>query len=258
MPTAAVTTLTTVLAAGAGVRPPALVVLGAAVLAGQTCVGWVNDLVDRERDRAAGRRDKPLANGQIDAPTVAAAAGTAGVVCVGLSLALGLAPGAAHLIAVAGALAYDVYLKRTPWSWVPYAVGFGLLPVVVGLVSPHGDVPPAWLVAASALLGVGAHGANVLPDYDRDRAAGVVGLPQRLPLRVLRLGTSAALLGALTLLTLGPSGAPRPWEWAAFGTGAALSLASAGGARDAPAAFPAAIGVGILAVAVLVARGTLG
>ena len=62
LPSAAVTTLTTALAAAAGVRGSLLVLVAAAVLTGQLCVGWVNDLVDRDRDRAVGRHDKPLAN----------------------------------------------------------------------------------------------------------------------------------------------------------------------------------------------------
>ena len=62
LPSAAVTTLTTALAATAGVRGSLLVLVAAAVLTGQLCVGWVNDLVDRDRDRAVGRHDKPLAS----------------------------------------------------------------------------------------------------------------------------------------------------------------------------------------------------
>jgi 4-hydroxybenzoate polyprenyltransferase len=253
-PAVAVAALTTVLAAAAGVRGAVLGLVATAVLAGQLCVGWVNDLVDRDRDRATGRRDKPLADDRVTVRAVRTAAVSAGLVCVPLSLALGLVPGAAHLTAVGGALAYDLGLKRTWWSWVPYVIGFGLLPVVVWLVSPHDDLPPAWMVMAGAALGLGAHGANVLPDYDRDRATGVHGLPQRLSLPMLRSATAAVLLIALALLTLGPAGSPEPWEWTAFGVGAALALLSASG----PAAFPAAVAVGALAVGVLVARGALG
>jgi 4-hydroxybenzoate polyprenyltransferase len=258
LPTAAVTTLTMVLAAAAGTRGPVLVVLAAAVLSGQLCVGWVNDLVDSDRDRAVGRTDKPLALGRVSAGAIRRAAVVAGLACVPLSLGLGAAPGAAHLTAVAGALAYDVGLKRTAWSWVPFAVGFGLLPVVVWLVSPHRELPPAWLIIAGSLLGVGAHGANVLPDHARDRATGVLGLPQRLTIPVLRAGTAAALLASVALLTLGPAGAPHVWEWAAFGASgvfACLSVADVGNGRS---SFPAAIGVGAVAVTILVLRGALG
>ncbi len=257
LPTAAVTSLTTALAAVAGVRGVVLATLAAAVLAGQLCVGWVNDLVDSDLDRASERTDKPLAAGQVGTREVALAAVAAGVVCVPLSLSLGTVPGVCHLIAVVAALGYDVGLKRTVWSWVPYAVGFGLLPVVVWLVSPAGELPPVWMVAAGACLGVGAHGANVLPDQSGDRAAGVLGLPQRLSPQALRIGTAAALLAALILLVLGPPGPPPAWEWAAFAAGALLALVAATPSGD-RAAFPAAIGVGGLAVAVLFARSALG
>jgi 4-hydroxybenzoate polyprenyltransferase len=258
LPTAAVTTLTTVLAATAGVRGALLVLVAAAVSTGQLCVGWVNDLVDRDRDRAVGRTDKPLATDVLRPRTVGRAAAAAGAACIPLSLGLGVAAGLCHLVAVAAALGYDLGLKRTLWSWLPYAVAFGLLPVVVWLVSPYDGLPPAWLVAASALLGVGAHGANVLPDYGRDRATGVMGLPQRLDLPVLRLGTAGALLGALTLLTFGPPGAPAAWEWLALGVGCVLALIAAAGPMQGRASFPAVVGIGALAVGVLVARSAVG
>jgi 4-hydroxybenzoate polyprenyltransferase len=258
LPSAAVATLTTALAAAAGVRGSTLVLLAAAVLTGQICVGWVNDLVDRDRDRAVGRPDKPLANEVLAPRTVTVSATAAGAACVPLSLALGIAAGLCHLVAVGAALAYDVGLKRTVWSWLPYAVAFGVLPVVVWLVSPHDGLPPPWLVLAGALLGVGAHGANVLPDYERDRATGVLGLPQRLDPLVLRLGTATVLLGALALLTFGPPGAPQTWEWVAFGVGCVLVLVAAAAPNKGRASFPAVIGIGALAVGVLITRSIIG
>ena len=149
LPAAAVTTLTTVLAVAAGVRGLLLSLLAAAVLSGQLCVGWANDFIDRDRDRAVGRRDKPLATDALLPQTVRRAASVAGVACVPLSLSLGVAAGLCHLVGVAAALAYDLGIKRTVWSWLPYAVAFALLPVVVWLVSPEDGLPPAWLVAVS-------------------------------------------------------------------------------------------------------------
>src|ERR671911_2168071 len=81
LPAAAVTVLTTVLAAAAGTRGPILGLLAAAVLAGPLCVGWTNDLVDRDRDRAVGRLDKPLALDLVSAPAVRAPAVGAGGRC---------------------------------------------------------------------------------------------------------------------------------------------------------------------------------
>ena len=98
----------------------------------------------------------------------------------------------------------------------------------------------------------------MLPDYDRDRATGVRGLPQRLDPLVLRLGTATALLGALALLTFGPPGVPRTWEWVALGAGCVLVLVAAAGPNEGRASFPAVIGIGALAVGVLIARSTVG
>ena len=258
LPVAAVTILTTVLGAVVGIRGTTLAVLAAAMLSGQLCVGWVNDLVDRDLDRAVGRRDKPLATGALTSAAVARAATAAGAACVPLSLALGVAAGLCHLIAVAAALAYDLGVKRTIWSWLPYAVAFGLLPCMVWLASPADTLPPTWLVIAVALLGVGAHGANVLPDYDRDRTTGVLGLPQRLDLPTLRVGTAGTLLGSLALLTFGPPGAPQAWEWIALLIGGVLTLVAAIGAMAGRASFPAVVGIAALSVSVLVVRGAVG
>ena len=251
------TVLTVALGWVAGVSGVVLTTLGAAVLAGQVCVGWVNDLVDRDLDRASARTDKPIAAGRVGVRDVTIAACSAGVMCVPLSLALGTVPGACHLVAVAAALAYDVALKRTVWSWVPYAVGFGLLPVVVWLVSPAAELPPAWMVAAGAALGVGAHGANVLPDHARDQPQASWGCRSGSGRRRCEPGRRR------------PSHRTRPTDpgsgrhSADMGVGgvhgsAILTLVAVMPAAGNRAAFPAAIGVGGLAVAVLFVRSALG
>lgn len=258
VPTAAVTSLTIALGWVLGVRGAQLATLAIAILSGQLSVGWLNDLIDRHRDRAAGRSDKPLAVGSISPATVRWAVGVAAGVCVPASLALGAIPGTAHLAAVAGAWAYNLGVKQTAWSWLPYAASFGLLPVIVWLVSPQPGVPPWWMIAGGALLGVGAHGANVLPDLEDDHATGVAGLPHRLPLNLLRAATAVVLLGALALLTLGPAQPLGPVEITSLAAGAALA-AVASGLGDAwlPARAPllAAAAIAALAIASLLAAG---
>jgi 4-hydroxybenzoate polyprenyltransferase len=251
-----VTTLTTALGVVLGVRAAQLVLLAIAVLAGQLSVGWLNDYVDRHRDRAAGRTDKPLAVGTVAPVTVRWATMAAAVVCVPASLSLGVLAGTAHLVAVAGAWAYNLGVKRTLWSWVPYGVGFGLLPVIVWVVSPQPGVPPWWMIAGSMLLGVGAHGANVLPDLDADRVTGVAGLPHRLPRSVLRAATAVVLLGSLLLLTLGPARTPVAVEAALLSAGTVLAAVAAGvGESRLPARVPllAAASMAALAIVALLA-----
>lgn len=174
-PALTVTVLVTALAATAGRGPLGCLLVASAVLTGQLSVGWCNDRLDRERDIAAGRADKPLATGDLAGSTVSRAAATALALCVPLSLASGALAGAAHLTGVAAAWAYNLGVKRTALSWLPYALGFGLLPAFVTLGLPGHPWPPGWIVGAGALLGVGAHLTNVLPDIEDDLRAGCAG-----------------------------------------------------------------------------------
>jgi 4-hydroxybenzoate polyprenyltransferase len=205
-PCLAVTAVGTALAATAGAPTRTCVLLAAALLAGQLSIGWCNDAVDRGRDVAAGRTDKPLAVGTLAVRTVWTACVLAVVACVPLSLALGPAAGVTHLVAVAGGWAYDLGLKRTPASFVPFAVSFGLLPSVATLSLPTPVTPPWWATTAGALLGVAAHLANALPDLDDDVAAGVNGLPQRLGPGGTRAAAATLLLVAAVVLAVAPPG----------------------------------------------------
>lgn len=193
-PAVGVTAMACLLALGAG-RGAGTLWVGAAVFAGQLSVGWCNDWVDRERDRAAGRTDKPVATGAVRAETVLGLAVGSLAVCAVLSLPSGPAATAVHLLAVGLAWAYNLGLKATPFSVAPYAVAFGLLPAFVWLGLPDGRLPPAWMAAAGALLGAGAHFVNTLDDAAADAATGVRGLPQRLGPRG-SLGAAAGLLAA--------------------------------------------------------------
>ena len=268
-PTVAVTVLITVLATAAGRDAAGSCVVALAVVTGQLSVGWSNDLVDLARDTAARRRDKPLVTGEVKARTVAIAAGSALLLCVPLSLANGLLAGGAHLIGVAAAWSYNLGLKRTPLSWLPYALAFGLLPAFVTLALPGHPWPPGWLVAAGALLGAGAHLTNVLPDIDSDLAAGINGLPQRLGQRRARALAALVLLSASLVLVFGPSGTPGPVEWAGLAATGALAVAivlpigshagSESGAASGTASrlpFLATLGLAAVDVALLLLRGT--
>ncbi|RJK97740.1 UbiA family prenyltransferase [Vallicoccus soli] len=254
VPTAAVTALTTSLGAAVGLAAADLALLAAAVLTGQLSVGWSNDLLDRRRDATTARADKPLA--AAGAPVRAAAVATALALAAALppSLALGAAAGAAHLGFVASAWAYNLGLKAGPLSWLPYATGFGLLPAVPVLAA--GAAPPAWLCAAGALLGVGAHLFNALPDVEDDEGTGVRGLPVRLGRAAGRLLGCLLLVAAVAVLALLPPGPAGPAGWAALAAGGGLAVAAAldGGARGSRRGFVLAVGTAAVGVALLAAR----
>jgi 4-hydroxybenzoate polyprenyltransferase len=205
-PTATVTVVMTAFAASVGRGLGGCVLVAGAVLTGQLSVGWSNDYLDRHRDAEVGRTDKPIPSGAITATTVRAAALTALAACVVLSLANGWRPGLVHLAGVAAAWAYNLGLKATWLSPLPYAIGFGALPAFVVLGLPGHPAPPVWLVAGGALLGVGAHFANVLPDLEDDAATGVVGAPHHLGRTGSAFTCAGLLLAATVCLALGPAG----------------------------------------------------
>ena len=202
-PALAVTALTALLATAQGLETGTAVLAVTAVLAGQLSIGWSNDLVDAGRDRRSGRADKPLATGDTSMAVVSTACAAAVVACVVLSLALGVLPGLLHLGCVASAWAYNLRLKATVWSWVPYAVSFGGLTAVVTYAD--GEPPPWWWPVGAALLGVGAHLLNVLPDLDDDAATGVRGLPHRLGRRWIAPVAAAVLVAATVVVLVGAS-----------------------------------------------------
>jgi 4-hydroxybenzoate polyprenyltransferase len=204
LPTVAVTAFATVLTAAFGGRGGLLVLVAAATVCGQLCVGWSNDVIDAGRDRAAGRTDKPVGAGRVDRAPVLAAATVAGLLAVPLSLLIGTAPGLLHLVAVISALAYNLGLKATPVSPLPYVLSFALLPAVASLAAGSGW-PPARYVVAAGLLGAAAHAANTVGDTRADEATGVRGLPQRLGPRASLTATAVLVAAAAVVLLTGIS-----------------------------------------------------
>ena len=226
VPGLAVTAITVVLAVGVGLEPWRVALVGAVMLLGQVSVGLSNDWVDAARDRAVGRTDKPVAAGVIStvlARNVAFATALLGII---LTIPLGAAATAAHAAFIVSAWGYNLGLKSTPASVLPYIVSFGSLPVVVTLSLPEPVLPSWWAVAAGSLLGIAAHIANVLPDLDDDRATDVRGLPHRMGQRVSALVIAGSLAAASCSIVLGIGGA-GVLEYVGLAATIAIAVASA-------------------------------
>jgi 4-hydroxybenzoate polyprenyltransferase len=256
-PAFAVTVVATLLAVAAGVPPGRVVLLCAAVLAGQASIGWSNDWLDADRDRAVGRSDKPVVQGGVRPEVLRSAALGAAVVAVVVSLVLGLAPGVLLLTLVGSGWAYNAGLKRTVASGLGYVVGFGALPAGVVAAAPGTPAAPWWLVAAGAALGAAAHLANVAPDLEDDLATGVRGLPHRMGARASAVAGALLLGGASLVLVFGPEGPPTTAGWIglALALPAVVVAALAGTARFRRAAFPAILLLTVLDVLLLLAGG---
>ncbi|RYC13855.1 UbiA family prenyltransferase [Nocardioides zhouii] len=246
-PALAVTVLAGLLAVAQDLPAGRAALVVAAVLTGQLTVGWSNDLIDQGRDRSAGRSDKPLATGAVPVRMVQACCAVAVVCCVALSLACGVAAGLVHLTCVAAAWAYNLRLKSTVWSWVPYAVAFGLLTVFVALADEAR--PPWWWPVGAALLGVGAHLLNVLPDLDDDASTGVRGLPHVLGPRRIAPIAATVLVAATVVVLVGAAPATLVVvPSAAVVLALALVVVAGSGRRP----FVAAIGIALVDAALLV------
>jgi 4-hydroxybenzoate polyprenyltransferase len=216
IPSLAVTALTAGLATLAGLPLSRGILVTTAVFTGQLSIGWSNDYIDAERDRAVRRSDKPVASGAVTPRAAGIAAVVALILTLVLSAALGWPGGATVLVTAACGWAYNLGLKATVLSWLPYAIAFGLLPAVVTLSASPPRWPAAWALTAGALLGVAAHLANVLPDLGEDAANGVRGLPHRLGAKATALAGAGSLLVASAVILFGAGGEPGPWRWAGF------------------------------------------
>ncbi len=192
------------LASGRALREVGLVFV--TVLLGRVTFGWLNDVVDRDRDAAVDRANKPVAKGWVHPSTVTFSVAVATCLLVPLSIANGTWAGIAHLLAVVTAWSYNSRIKLTVLSPLPWALSFALLPAFLSYGGwgggEHGGPPTITMTVLAGLLGIGIHVLTSLPDLVDDHATGVGSAPVRIALaigapRLLMLaGTATALVVA--------------------------------------------------------------
>ena len=196
---AIVTALAVGVAAALAGRPTReFLLVMATMLVGQACLGWFNDLIDRGRDARHGAQGKPVADGRLEPGTVWFVLAIGVFVVVPLSIANGVYAGSAYLIALGAAvLGSWIRIRKGFFSWVPWAVSFGLVPAFLsygGWGGQDNGAPPEILVTVlAAALGVGVHFLRALWGLVPDNADGWTYLPLRLG---LRLGASRLLWAA--------------------------------------------------------------
>jgi 4-hydroxybenzoate polyprenyltransferase len=164
-----------------------------AIFAGQLVVGWSNDFIDAPLDIAAHRTKKPIVSKEINPEQLKKSILVALFVALILSLfsPLGLTGTLIHFLGILSATFYNLKLKSTIISPLPYIVSFGALPWAIYL--PAGNQPPLWLFIDFMLIAVAFHFFNVLKDFQWDINQGVLGLPQR-------LGRNASLVISISLV----------------------------------------------------------
>jgi 4-hydroxybenzoate polyprenyltransferase len=167
-----------------------------AIFAGQLVVGWSNDVIDFQLDTAANRVKKPLVSGAISVGLLEKLIPIALLSAAAISFIgpLGLSGTLVHLLGLLSATLYNLKLKSTIFSPLPYIISFGALPWAIFLAA--GTNPPLWLYLALALFTTAFHFLNVVKDLQWDIEQGVLGLPQR-------IGKTRSVITALILALAG-------------------------------------------------------
>lgn len=201
-----------------------LVRLLLAMLGGQVVIGAVNELVDADLD-AASKPWKPIPSGLVSRRGARRLGIVGAVMMVGFGAGFGGAALALALLGTGLGVAYDLWFKRSPLSWLPYVLALPLLPIWVGVALGRFEPGLLLLYPLGAPAVVAVHLAQAVPDTAGDRAAGIRNLASLLG---ERRALAACWLAALTTVVL---------------------AAAAGG-------IPGLVGrPGVLAVAVAVATG---
>jgi 4-hydroxybenzoate polyprenyltransferase len=254
----AIAVATLALVAGGSAATAAAAAVAMALL--QTSIGCVNDLCDLEFDRLA-HPGKPLPSGRVGRRTAIGYAIAAGVSGIVLAAVLGPPVAAIAAVGFAIGLLYDTRLSRTPWSWLPFAMGLPLVPAF-GWAAARSELPAAFpeLIVLGTLAGAALAIANGLADLDADAAVDGGGLAFQLGRRaslllLVVLQASLVILAAAVVLDgrRSPSSiAPLVFAVPVIVLGVVASRATSAVARE--RGWEAqAVGVALLAIAWLVA-----
>ena len=164
-----------------------------AIFAGQLVVGWSNDFIDAPLDIAAQRTKKPIVSKELKPEQLKKSIVFALIAAFLLSLfsPMGITGTLVHFLGILSATFYNLKLKPTILSPLPYIVSFGALPWAIYL--PAGNQPPLWLFIDFMIIAVAFHFFNILKDFQWDINQGILGLPQR-------LGKNASLFISISLV----------------------------------------------------------
>ena len=170
----------------------------AVMLCAQCAIGVANDYFDRDLD-AASKPWKPVVAGLVAPRTALTLAVAFAFAAAALGATLGVGSFLLAMLGMSCGLAYDIRLKRTILSAIPYVIAIPTMPIWVWLTLGVWGPVLWWLLPLGGLIGLALHVANTLPDIDADVAHGIAGLAHRLGARISILLAWASFAGALTL-----------------------------------------------------------
>jgi 4-hydroxybenzoate polyprenyltransferase len=197
----------------AGGEPDALrfLLLLTGMLGGQIAIGACNEWRDREAD-ALDKPGRPIPSGRVSANGALTFALAGLMVMVVSGAALGMWGLLLLSIGTGAGLAYNLWFKRTPWSWLPYLVALPLLPTWAWLVMDEFQPNLLWLYPMGAAFVLAIHMSQTLPDIDADGRRGEQGVGVLFGTRwsgvviwVAAMGSTLAVAGGGWLFTDEPA-----------------------------------------------------
>ena len=199
--------------------PPtsALLRLTGAMFCVQAAIGASNDYFDRDLD-ARTKPFKPIVRGLVAPRDALVLAGGFVLAAGALAATMGPLSFVVGAVGLGAGLAYNVRLKRSVLSAVPFMVALPALPFWVWVSLGRFTSDLWWLIPFAPLAGLAVHLTNTAPDLDADRRAGVRGLAHVIgigPTLLLGWGSFAAAIGLAVAL-----GLHLEYDWRAFLLGA--------------------------------------
>jgi 4-hydroxybenzoate polyprenyltransferase len=127
----------------------------------------MNDILDRHHDRDVYIW-RPLPADLINRDHAVRLTQLLAILAIALAASLGWRPLIIALAGLAAAYLYNVRLKYTPFSWMPFALAFALVPVWVAESVDRFDDVLWWSFPVGLSGGLATYMAIKLPDYERD------------------------------------------------------------------------------------------
>ena len=146
----------------------------AALFFSQVVVGISNDYRDQRLD-SQGQPWKPLARGIVTRNEARASIAVAFALMLAFAISLGPLALILVLLGTFAGLLYNFWLRDTPFSWLPYLLGFIVLPIYVWVAVERVDARQLVLVPTGILLLLAVHLAQTIPDIETDIVVGARG-----------------------------------------------------------------------------------
>ncbi|HEY8678706.1 MAG TPA: UbiA family prenyltransferase [Candidatus Dormibacteraeota bacterium] len=151
-----------------------LPLVGGIILLTQVSISALNEWADAHLD-AAANRPRPIPLGLVTRRTALLVAIASGLAALAANVLAQL--GVPSLLLIVLGLAcgwiYDIGLKRTPLSFVPFAIAFPAMAVWVGVIAHPAPTRLPLILFGGVPLALAIHLADAIPDRDGDRTGGI-------------------------------------------------------------------------------------